>query len=412
MQADTLPIQKPCNKISLFSTFPREIGFNRKWCETLHDFKQYLEENNGIKKCSISVYQQTMHINTKKYGSAIKEGAVIDKIYIDLDNTYSNFTRAVLLDWLVDETGYEFRWNTSGRRAEHDKRAARLFEPGGALGHHFYIFIEDNLKYHAFSLRNVHKYLNDMLLKRLESEYGIKRHKKMYKTVRKQCKDGETRDMRVLVPEDELPDGYVYSAIDRQIFGDVMHMSTPTNTYNPKRGCYCVPISRSEIRLEPVDLARLSRAQRMKIDDIVIGDKIWSVPSDIQEKEMQVEITDDEMEIFDINDDIINNKAFPRCIKYVLSQERPDYDARFWLMVYLREYGFSKKEVRNLMQFYIERSMVRHIITEEHTLKYVFDTTQKHRMMLNCDNFRQVLGFNQIMCQNCRRYKHNNPIYF
>ena len=395
------------SRFNLFSTFPREIGFNRTWCETLIDFRNYLEDSNGIKKCSISIYQQTLRDQAKKYGSAIKEGAVIDKIYIDLDGTYSFYCHEILRDWLL-ENDTSFRLNLSGRKASHDKRAARLFDPDGVLGFHYYIFIENNLKYHSVSLKNAHEFINKMMFKKLEFKYGIKKHKKTYKNV---IRNG--KEIRLLVPEDELPDDYIYSPIDRTIFGDVSRMSTPTNTLNPKRQCFCQPVLEKELFYDSVQLAKLTKKQRVDLKgDLVIGNNAWNVPMEIQEKDIEIDISKDDREIFDINEDIIDNKAFPKCVKFVLSQEHPDYDARFWLMIYLREYGFTKKEVRNLMQFYIERTTLKHIISEEKTLQYVFDTTQKDRRMINCDHFRQILGFNQLMCQNCRRCKYGNPIYF
>lgn len=65
--------------LRLFGDMPREVGVKRRHCASIHHFINWIEENNGINDCYVSVYP--------------KDGT-IDKIYYDFDSK-TNIAKAV-----------------------------------------------------------------------------------------------------------------------------------------------------------------------------------------------------------------------------------------------------------------------------------------------------------------------------
>jgi len=69
-------------RLSMFSSFPREVSRTRSVVNSLEEYLAYLNKYNGKRDIYVSLYQ---YRELDKYGRPKENSALIDKVYFDLD---------------------------------------------------------------------------------------------------------------------------------------------------------------------------------------------------------------------------------------------------------------------------------------------------------------------------------------
>lgn len=236
-------------EISLYNDFPRDVGKFRKVIETAQELSDYINNNNGIKDCYISVYKFTKKID----GRADYESAVIDKIFLDFDNKHGYECFCIMRDFLLPK-GYIFRVHLSARDSRYFNK--NDIDPK-ACGFHFYIFLEEGSIQDKIELRMLHDAINKMIEKELKNKYNI--------IVSKTGKDDK-----------ELPDNQIREIIDPHIMGDIARISRIVNTFNIARNRFCVPLSKEDLFKDAKELFKLTASQRLE-GDFWIGNKLMKI---------------------------------------------------------------------------------------------------------------------------------------
>lgn len=162
--------------------------------------------------------------------------------------------------------------------------------------------------------------------------------------------------------------------IDWHIVGDDRRLGRIPNTYNIKRKCYCIPISNEDI-LRGKEFI-INKAQNQNFDFTIYGNKKLIVGDYYKEEQDQrrseiklsYEIT------AEINkDDFL--KGLPVCMSHLLLQGDMGWRERMHVILYLRDTGFLRQEVEQLLKHFLSKEKYEHCIFEERQVKYLFSRT-------------------------------------
>jgi len=355
-------------KIHLFDTMAREIGPKRTWVEDKNKFFHWLNTNRTYEDCRVSVYRYGNRLQEKNYGDADPRSVVVDKIFIDTDSFYGYEVMKLLNEKLCD-LGFVHRINYSGR-----------YTPYGtiprAIGFHIYVFCYPNINYPKQALSNAQIFMDKWVRKKAKVEFGI--------------------------TEDD--------AVDSAIIGDVMRMSRYPNTFNKKWKRWCVPLTQEDIdNLNPYDIYKLGSQPRREVNgNVWLGEgKIWQLPPKFDKDEFDkfkrrnVNVTKSEcdwaemMEVYDA----------PPCLWSMLNDPHLDYQERFWLIVCLRDLGFTQEETETILDDSLDYYKFMHCVNQELMTHRCYNGEQQSAYFTDGCAFMKSRGY----CPgNCGR---DHPIY-
>jgi hypothetical protein len=278
-------------QVSLYDDFPRQVGSPyRKWVYTADELMNYINENNGKKDCFISVYKFTRKIDETK---ADTTSAIIDKTFSDFDNPRGYECFCILRDFIINNDLLS-RIQFSGK---HDGDMP--------IGFHFYIFTPEGIIKNGTMLRHVQEYIDDL--------------------IRKELKD------------------YAGEIIDPHVMGDVARFARIANTYNIRRGCFCVPLSLDDLFLPSKEILKLSFQQR-PAGDYWIGNKLWTPPENRVENFSKASIDTFES----------NRKHFPACINTIIERCNAGinlyHNERVLLCSFLLKIGMTPDDMPSVFQ--------------------------------------------------------------
>lgn len=405
--------------ISLFETFPREVGRQKWWCPNRQMYDSFLRLNNGYNDCYCSIYRQTIRNNEKEVGDANEIGAVVDKIYLDFDTQFGHESMQLAHEWL-DEKNILHRVNVSGRWQQY--RTISYRDPSTTLfkikkehipstiGFHVYFWIVQDFTYKKSVVYEMQKAICAHISSKLKSGWGIETVSEQWRHL----SDGR----RELIPEWELPEHQIYSPVDRRVWGDLVRISRIPNTWNPKRQRFCIPMTRKMVeQADPHTLNELSKEQMFfDIKHLYLGNLLYRVPSEFDKKQLEITICDYHMEPGyepnpDLTRSILKHMEIPYCIRKLLSITTLDWELRFWLIVYLRERGLNEEQVAHVLTDSLRPDYAEHaIFGQERQVWRAFNGAQRKSMMPNCYKFSGLVGCRDV-CHTCFRYKFKNPVY-
>jgi len=410
-QVDSVPI-------TLFESFPREVGKKKWWCPDKEFFDNFVRLNNGYNDCFCSIYRQTLRENIKDMGDAIDIGAVVDKIYLDFDTRFGHESMMLAHEWL-DQHDIIHRVNISGRWEK--TKVISTFDPTRQLfiikrtkvpvtiGYHVYYWVNQNFVNKKSVVFNCQKSMCDYIAEKLKTGWGVEIIDDQWRVY----DDGR----RELIPEWELPINQMYSPVDKKVWGDLVRISRIPNTWNPKRGRYCVPLTKKMIdEATQADFCELSKKQWFfPLDKLYLGTSLFKVPKEFDTAQIDTTLCDYSTRIkFDPDPDvtrtILKGMRLPTCIKKLISITTLDYTPRFWLIVYLRERGLSEEQVNQILMDFLRPDYADHCIREEHQVSHAFNGAQQRAYMPNCYKFSKICHCEED-CQKCFRYQLRHPVY-
>ncbi len=173
---------------------------------------------------------------------------------------------------------------------------------------------------------------------------------------------------------------------DAQIVGDISRLTRIPNTHNGKGKRFCIPLTLLQFNKGDEFIKILAKKQNF-VKNVFIGKKKFDM------KEFDI-ICDMEF-IIDIpniksSSTVINISSLPFCIQCILSKPNPNYKERYLLILYLKEKGYTKEEVYDILKDCLSTQKLYHCIKEERQLHYLFE---RHDLVFPCckkiknDNF-------------------------
>jgi len=196
----------------------------------------------------------------------------------------------------------------------------------------------------------------------------------------------------------------MFSGMDRTSIGDVARVATIPNTYNTKRGRFCIPVTLGDLSLGYEHIRELATEQRYDIQ--FYGDTLVDLSTfDGPEEERHYHVFDEpRVEIEEI-------KELPPCINDLLSYEKKGFRGRFLIIVYLKDAGYLENQIEDIIRKYCAGKEAEHCIKEERQVKYLYwkDIMFPSCDQMKCDGRCPVVDF----CEFTRPYgnKHLVKIY-
>jgi hypothetical protein len=173
-------------------------------------------------------------------------------------------------------------------------------------------------------------------------------------------------------------------AADRQVYGDLMRVTRLPNTYNPRRGRYCIPLSGRIIRMGESHILGLAENQLVPSEKIFIGSKLYDLtPFDQPPNISKVVADTSEYEEIEINDDMV--AKFAPCVKALLSTKRPSHRDRFFVAAYLKEWGLTVQEIYSIFKMFFASDVYYHALVEGQ----VENIFEKDILFPSCDTMQK-----------------------
>jgi len=243
----------------MFTTFPREIASPKRF--VVYSLEEFLFYVNTYNGKK-DLYTSIYSFRRVENGKLNYNSAVIDKIFFDFDGEDSYKGVKKFAKFLHDD-GIKFAIHFSGG------------------GFHIFIAVESD------------EVIND------------------YRLAIKSC-------------QEEILNTYnLKQYCDTHVLGDIARITRIPNTFNLRRGRYCIPLLYEDLDKSFTDIKWMARKQR-KIR------KYWSKGRALKLKNT---VTKPE-KIINIGDGIVIDDIEP-CIRNILSKRNPSHDERFLLVLWL-----------------------------------------------------------------------------
>jgi len=276
-------LKKMENKISLYSEYPKIIGFPVKY-KVVHNRKQlndFIREN--INKFGIHLSLYSFNKDANNINEIDYYMANVNKIFFDVDEGDWKTQMLRLKKWCI----------------KNDIIHRHHFSSFN--GGHFFIGCKPQIQYKKNAVRNFQKYIIKKL--KLHIQDGI------------------------------------------STIGDITRSFRITNTYNFKHNCWCVPATEDEIlNIYKLDLKKITSKPRKINNNLWYGNKLVNLKNFDKKQlfygkaEMDMTINKNKLlshkEIEKLN---IPFEKFPDCIKQLLNKPDLNYHGRYLLILYLRD---------------------------------------------------------------------------
>jgi len=319
-------------------TFPIEVGPPRKVVKNMKEFLNYVNLYNGKKK---AIFQSIY--NFGKIGEENKpeyESAVIDKLFFDFDVKDGNpYENCNLLHQECFKENLKHSINFSGR------------------GYHLYIYTPIYiLKYKKEVVKGGQEYfINKLKLK-----------------------------------------------IDKQIIGNIAQMARVPNTFHPKAGRFCIPLTQEQFEKGDEFIKQLSQQQNF-VKYTKIGSKLFDIKQwDVKRKdEFDKSIID--LKPVDSSNQALWERDLPLCISKCLNNKNMGWKERYLVILYFKEKGYSINDVYKILKNHLSEVKLHHCITQEKQLQYLFN--RNDLLFPSCKKLKEE-GF---CVEKCKFYE--NGIY-
>jgi len=313
--------------LRLYSKFPRQIGIGG-FRKTVTDLDEMLEHINRY----IRGYKR-IFVSVYDYTPESKDTTQVDKIFLDFDNK----------ETCIVDVNHMHHW-LSDNNYKHI-----VFFSGG--GFHIYVLAKN---YQQFDK------------KESSLKAALKAAQKYL------CKSAGLK---------------IGDQVDEHIIGNIAQLATVPNTWNTKRRRYCISVSERDLELGYEHIKDKAIHRRFKY--YWYGHKIFDIGEfkDAVAEEIELpELTDREIEIV-VDDDLLSK--MPQCVQKLLLSDHLGWRGRFLAIVYLREAGYMKSEVFQILEKYLKEKEFKHCIREERQLDYLFAPSSRRRVFFpDCKDLR------------------------
>lgn len=302
-----------------------DIAFPQRIMMSTDDMSKYynfLNRYNGKRHLYKSVYR----FNEKNDKRVEPKSAVIDKIYFDFDGPEAYDATIKFHNWLVERDLYHC-----------------IFFSGNK-GFNVYVYVE------SFT---PNMYNLGTLQKAIEKKAGIKS--------------------------------------DQQTVGDINRVSRIPNTIHIRSKLYCIGLSVEELYKGEVFIRQ--RAAKTPSKTTLLGNlkldttKFFEdLPSNF-ESEWLIEINNTIKESSINTDRLIkigkSIMSLPACIKSMLSNKNLRWRQRFFLILYLKEKGYTESEMVKILEESLSEKKFKHCVYREKQVNHVF--SNHHFIFPTCD---------------------------
>ena len=284
----------------MFDIMPRLLFKKRKLVTTMHEFIRLINLHNGKTNLYTSLYKFNNILPKIDYSSV-----EVDKIYFDLDNGKSHENMKKLYKY-ANKNRYQYAVFFSGR------------------GYHFYFLVKptSKLRYPKEALR--------------QSQIKI------------------AEDCGLTIGQCEHAD------IDAHVVGDTSRMTRIPNTYNIRRGRYCIPLSKKQIEtLSHKEIEKLALKQNY-INNNIYGKIYFPIDKYDTIKQnyyYQYVIKDTSSSSYNTTHIF---KNIPPCINKIIKQKTLGYNERAIVILYMRDKGYSKLETIKFLKEHLTKKKFIH----------------------------------------------------
>lgn len=153
---------------------------------------------------------------------------------------------------------------------------------------------------------------------------------------------------------------------DPAVVGDLRRVARMINTLNLKSNRYCISISYKTLMEKTYEEIFNLAITKGSTKDYING-----------ENQLDISPWDQEARIVQsqkiISKTIKLSHEFPPCIKEMMKDPFLAYRERFYVIIFLRELGYTREEIENILQSFLDTEWYEHCIHEENILKYLVD---------------------------------------
>lgn len=158
--------------------------------------------------------------------------------------------------------------------------------------------------------------------------------------------------------------------LDKHIRGDISRITRVPNTFNTKRRRYCIPISNDDIK-EGFEFIR-EKAKKQSFKYIYYGRELLDMKQFDNGSTFNNQNTEIDIETLNQIDKDEILKKLPVFIGALLLDGNCNWRERFLIILYLRDLGYTKKEVVELLKGYLTPKKFKHCVLEERQVDYIF----------------------------------------
>lgn len=194
-----------------------------------------------------------------------------------------------------------------------------------------------------------------------------------------------------------------FSGMDRSSIGDIARVATIPNTFNTKRGRFCIPVSLEDMEAGFEFCYEKARLQNDKIH--FYGNSLVALSDlDCDAHEEVIKFDEPRLHIRKIND-------IPPCVNDILSYEKKGFRGRFFIINYLKDAGYLEHEIESIIREFCSEKEARHCIVDERQVNRLY---WKDIMFPSCEQVKYEGKCPiQDFCEFTREYgeKHLVKIY-
>jgi len=155
-----------------------------------------------------------------------------------------------------------------------------------------------------------------------------------------------------------------FAGMDKTSVGDVARVATIPNTFNTKRGRFCIPVSLEDMQSGYEFVSDKAKEQCFLY-------RMYG--------KTRVSLTDGEVEIsyqtFRFEEPRIKTRKIdrlPPCINDILSYQKKGYRGRYLVINYLKDAGYLESEIENIITEFCTEQEAKHCIHEEHQINRLY----------------------------------------
>tara|TARA_Y100000310_G_scaffold267782_1_gene279979 strand:- start:11600 stop:12610 length:1011 start_codon:yes stop_codon:yes gene_type:complete len=292
----------------LFNRFPREIAPPRRIVNSMDEFYNWVNKHNGMKRDLFT----TVNSYTNH---ELRDGRVmVGEKDIAIEKLFFDFDGLHTYGEVVKLHKFCM---------DKDVKHCVVFSGGGF---HFYIFVRDNLIDKKSTVLTTQLLLSNKL--NLHS--------------------------------------------DKQCLGDIRRITRIPNTYNFKRGKFCIPLSKEQL-VSGIDSIRELANKQNFVERYIYGKKVLNIKHfDTQDRMFRGLPTN-----LSLGKDIKLNSdlPLPPCIKHMLKDKQPKWKERGWILLYLRDYfGLFLEESIDFLKKNITHQKFHHCMVDENNQpRYIYE---------------------------------------
>jgi len=193
-----------------------------------------------------------------------------------------------------------------------------------------------------------------------------------------------------------------FNGMDRTSVGDIARVATIPNTYNTRRGKFCIPISLDHMIQGYEYVANMATNQIFT--PYIYGNSLVDLTGyDCPAEDVIIKF--DEPKI-----DVRNVDSLPPCINDILSNAKKGFRGRFLIITYLKDMGYVRSQIEDLLREFCTGKEADHCIIKERQLDYLY---WKDIMFPTCEQLKYEGRCQCDWCDFTREYssKHLVKIY-